>query len=425
MQTGKRKFDLNKVVNRLNNLIIVISVFAGPAYLSVLQASVSENAASSSAKISEEDEQLIDKFLDDTLGIDPAKIAAQKAQPSNNAPDSASGFSLSSGYGIEKNVLNSSWLNLESSKFYTAADFYYTRRRNRVNSLNVYVFLDNTHYPDLEVESDKREFFTRAQGKIWITESNALGVGLSYWQQLSFDADSAVENEPIPKYTNEEYIVAPSWEKDFGDNYFFITELELLNKRTHLPTDDFDRIKLVTRLKKKYGRGSETRVTLDSSKSMYVEGENLDLEGFSVEDTLLEIESQSLGLYNRHSWSASSGLRLKSQLVFLTQKDNGPGYYNYDYGYLGETFQFQLAEWNFSSTLRYSYYQYTKRKALSVDGDAEDLFNSIFEVDAKLEKNFGDNLLLKLEALSLESASNDLDKVYTSDSILLGVIWFF
>jgi len=109
----------------------------------------------------------------------------------------------------------------------------------------------------------------------------------------------------------------------------------------------------------------------------------------------------------------------------LTQKDNGPGYYNYDYGYLGETFQFQLAEWNFSSTLRYSYYQYTKRKALSVDGDAEDLFNSIFEVDAKLEKNFGDNLLLKLEALSLESASNDLDKVYTSDSILLGVIWFF
>ena len=60
-----------------------------------------------------------------------------------------------------------------------------------------------------------------------------------------------------------------------------------------------------------------------------------------------------------------------------------------------------------------------------MDGDAEDLFNSIFEVDAKLEKNFGDNLLLKLEALSLESASNDLDKVYTSDSILLGVIWFF
>ena len=108
-----------------------------------------------------------------------------------------------------------------------------------------------------------------------------------------------------------------------------------------------------------------------------------------------------------------------------TQIDNGPGYYNYNYYYLGETFQFRLANWQFSSTLRLNYYQYAERKRTTAEDDAEKLINSLIEVDAKVERNFGDDLSVKIETVGLQSASNDLTKEYTSDSFLVGVLWFF
>ena len=398
-------------------LLLWFTVFSG---LYLVSASASEASSSSSDKLSKEDEELIDKFLDETLGIDPAKAEKELARPS-----SASGFSVYTGYGYEKNVLSSDWLNLSSRKSYTIADYFYARKKNRVNQLNFYAYLDNSHYPDLEVESDKHEFFSRAQGKWWITETNALGISLSYFYQITFDVDAAVEFEPIPEYKNEEFIVAPLWEKDLGNNLFFVTELEFLSKRTLVPADDFERYKLIALLKKKYAQGSEIRITLDTGSSAYDQGEILDLDGFTIEDTKLRIDSYSLGFFNNHYWSGDKNINLKSYLFLQTQIDNGPGYYNYNYYYLGETFQFRLANWQFSSTLRLNYYQYAERKRTTAEDDAEKLINSLIEVDAKVERNFGDDLSVKIETVGLQSASNDLTKEYTSDSFLVGVLWFF
>jgi len=425
--TNSRKKRADGIAVHKLILIILLPflIFTSGAFFKSLKASESEATTPGSANLSETDEQLIDQFLDETLGIDPTKVAIEKLPLPAIRPSSASGFSLYSGYGFEKNILTSDWLNLSSRKFVTTADFYYSRRRYQANNLNYYVFLDNSHYPDLDVESDKQELFTRAQGKFWITKTNALGLSLSYLYKLTFDTDNAVKDQPIPKYQNEEYIVAPSWEKDFGNNCFFVTELESFYRRTQASADDFDRFKLITLLKKLYGRGSESRITLYTDRSLYNEGETLDLDGYPIEDTKLRIESQSLGFFNSHYWSGSGRINLKSNLVLSTQKDNGPGYYNYSYYYLGETFQLRLAEWNFSSTLRYTLFQYSERKGSSTEGDPEEMYNRLFEVDTKVEKQFGDNLSVKFETVSLQSDSNDLSLVYASDSLLLGVIWFF
>ncbi len=422
--SGKKWVD-ELAVKRLVFIIIWLLLFVVcHDYSQYVTASGLETGFSNAGNLSKKDEQVIDKFLDEVLGIDPASITLENEQLDENKPLSSYGFSFFAGYGAEKNILDSNWLKLNSNKYYTTADFYYSRTRNRINKLSFYVFLDNTQYPDLESENDKGELFTRAQGKFWTTDTNALGASLSYYYQLSFDVDNVVKNEPIPEYKNEEYTATPSWEINLGNGGFLKTELEVLNKRSQEAADSFDRFKLITQLKIVYGKGSESRITLDADTSSYDTGEILDLDGYTLENTKLKTESQSLGLINSHNWSGNSRINLRSNLVFLRQRDNGPGYYNYDYYYLGETFQFQLAEWKFSSTLRLTQYQYAERKGSSVDSNSEALYNSLFEIDTKLERKFGDDFLVKLETVSFQSVSNDLSLEYTSDSVLFGLIWF-
>jgi hypothetical protein len=400
-------------------------IWAGVCFFNALNIEASETkiSAATDLELNSEDKLLVDQFLDKVMGISHDSIPELQAETSS-IPTTAYGFSLNLESGHEKNVLNSSWLNLSSNKLFTAVDFFYSRKRSRINELSFYVYLNNSHYPDLDTDGDKQGFFTRGGGKSWISETNALGIDLSYFKQLSFDANNIVENQPIPMYRNEEMIVTPTWEKDFGDGYLLGAKLEALSKRTQEPADDFDRQKIIAYLKIGYGRRSENRITYESDRSLYKDAENLDLEGYIIDDTKLEIESGSIGLINNHHWSGQNRVSLFSKLVYLAQEDNGPGYYNYNYAYWGETIRVQLAGWQFSSSFSYSIYQYEERRVYTTDTNSEPLYHSYLNLRCGVKRDFGDDLTFKIDTTSLISKSNDLLDQTSSDSIMFGVIYF-
>lgn len=367
---------------------------------------------------------MIDQFLDEILRIDPEAIQMENFRTDSGEIPLEFGFSLYGGLGYEKNILGNSWLELNSRKYYSGIDFFFARGTDRSNLLNVYTIFENTHFPDLETINDKREFFTHALAKFRVSRSNSLGVGFSYLYQLSFDADNTVESEPIPMYKNEELIVAPVWEIEFGKAFSLATELEWLQKRTVEPDDDFDRLRFRSTLKNRYGNNSKNQITCEADKSDYITGNILDLDGDRIENTLLTTDSGSLSYQNSHFWPGDEfKIRLKSSLVFLVQQDNGPGYYDYDYYYLGETFQLYFSGWRFSASLGCSYYDYTTRKIIDTDGNPDNYYHWYFNANLGLSWEFGKDLSLKSELFGLISESNDPIENYRTDSLLLSLVW--
>jgi len=403
--------------------VLVFPVIAGVDFFNHVQATELNATFSGTTDLSKEDERMVDQLLEETLGINPATIA--KGQPELAKASIASGFSVYTGYGVENNILNSDWLELDSPKYHSTADFFYSRKKNKKSNFNLYVFLNYSHYPDLDTESDRHELFTRAKGTFWIDDKNSLGAALSYLHQLSFDTDNTVEDEPIPEYKNEEVVFSPFWERDLGSNCSIISEIELRHKETKEPTDNFDLFKLTAQFKKGYDKDSENRIVVDAGQTLYDEGEILDLEGYPLEGTSLKTESLSLSLSNSHFWSTNSVINLKSKLMALKQEDNGPGYYNYDYYYLEETLQIQWTDWKFSSTVSATQYRYAERKSASATGDSETIYNLLFEIDAVLELKIGTDFLAKIEAVALQSTSNDQSMEYSADSILVGFFYYF
>lgn len=377
-----------------------------------------------STEISKEDEQLVDEFLDKVLKIDPASLQGNSAGAAETQI-SVHGFNLYFSYGHDTNVLDSGWVQVGSDFYRTAADFYYKLGQEKDHKIDAYVYIENIRYPDLDAHNDQQEFIGRISGSRGLTGSVFYGANLMVASGITYDADNAYENETLPKYKYSNITLTPSLEIYTGKDVSLVSEVELFRERTSNPDDDYNRQTGRLTLTDAYRRGSENRIYCEFDTSEYQDAEVLDLDGYIIEDTLLVIDAWSVGVSNQHLWAGEHGLSLNSSLSYYRQEDNGPGYEDYSRYYIGESLQFGILGWFFSTSLGYSVYDYPKRRIYLENNSSQEYFLTVLTTGLEIRRDFRNDFSLKTGFNGLSSDSNSVYDKYEKSSFSIVLSCFF
>lgn len=377
-----------------------------------------DSSSDNSPELSEQDQILIDTFLDEVLTIDPLDIGSDPSQDTPNDPWLTYGFGLFGGLGLEKNVLKLSWLKLDSVKYDLAADFYLTLGRPETQVLDFYLYYELEEYPDINSQSNNNQLFSSLAANWKVTPSNQIGLMMSVTNQTMFDTDNAQNDQAVPAYLNEQISVSPDWVLSFGEKSSLSLELGRFRQLTSNPVDDHEKSSLALEISVSYGHDSRAIFTIREENADFLESEISDLNGDYLENTLLKTELRSARFWNHHNWSDQTGI--SSLLVYAENRDNGPGYTHYNFINWNEAWRFQIKGWMLNASFGYSYYHYTARTIS--EGALFYITNTTIRLN--ISKELKTDLILNSSIFAIKSDSNQSADRYESGFFRINLAWY-
>ncbi len=382
--------------------------------------------AFSGAQSSDDEDLQIEQMLDDLMGEDPSIIsegAFLEKEPKQEIKTHC--CELMIGAGRKTNVLGSSELDLDSNLMKASLDYSFTSGASQSSLWNVYSFYEQTAYLDLDVEGSQYLFLTWIQNKRALTESSFWGFDLDYIDYTSFDTSNAEEDKTLPQLRVQEISIAPFWESVWDKKTTLLIELPLSRYTTDETADEYNSLSLSVSVIKKYQERSDFQVKIKTDQRHYTEGETPDLDGNAIDGQKLQLTINSIGLQNNHYSINNPNWMVKSDIELKNQRDNGPGYYNFNGFTIIETLQYLVDRWKFEGKGALRILRYTERTIDSSSKNKEKMFIQTTDIGLALEKKFTRSLSLKAEIKQFNSASNDDAENYSTGALLVAASMLF
>jgi len=414
------------ILIKLNNCTPLKIVSFSLMIFSVAVLSPKNSSAEAVNQISEltanihSDDQDAEQILDAIIGEDPSLITVSEDEILDPEPDALSFFSLNLGAGSEKNVLDSSLTELDSSFTYSRFDYYYSQQKNSPYGFNFFVLAENRDYHDDLLEEDERLLITQLQGRLNLSTDSVVGIKFDYFMFQYFDQNSELTDLSVSMINNDEIAISSFWELKAESGWKGTLEGAILQNRTEQTDEDYQGLKFALSIQKSYGLDSNSVITFESIKNSYVEQEIQDENGQFITDTKLETDISSFSFKNHHVWAANNAWMTQTNLTVISKKDNGIGYLNSQGIEFSEAVNFKTPFWKIFAKVTVLNTDYPER-VLDLVRDKPNLNIVLLKASGGIEKKIFGPFFVNSELMVTNSESNDTAEVYDSASLILSI----
>ncbi|MDX1953281.1 MAG: hypothetical protein SFY81_13960 [Verrucomicrobiota bacterium] len=264
--------------------------------------------------------------------------------------------------GYSDNVLHSE-INHEKSAFIRGMlDASLFRLPYDSNEFTFFLTLEDKRYLSSDTVNKEQLLLAQADYKYGFANGWIAGIKADY---LYYDqvvdvsiTTTNLESLPLKSHTlGLTPILQKHWQQ-----YFLELELPAARQNYESPLDDTWEWGEKLRFGRKYGHRSETSLAFSWRKRFYDEREQLELDSSAIPDSSLEFTQQEIELELRHNFDSRRRCRGRFKAGYLFNRDNGPGYFDYDRFRLtaGLTWRWETGEVSLSGRyVKYSYQNQT------------------------------------------------------------------
>jgi len=318
---------------------------------------------------------------------------------------------VTTGLGYRKNVQRTSIAPEDSGFFNTSADASLTRFAESGAYVMLFVLFDDTQYFNAPSVDYERFISATLQAARPVGPNDELGAQFNYlYQHQVVDLS---ETETLLKRTlvdGRTYSLRPHWKHSLGDGWAVQVEAEAL-RQFYRGDDisDYWQPAAGARLIRSYGHRSEVSLVGLSKYIGYDSREKFDHDGMAIHNTELIYRQCEGGVQWRHNFDKERQWRTTSKLSYMSNQDNGSGYFDYDRFLVSQQLRWKNPLWEIKSTARLGLYDYPEQEV----GDERRERSSV-SVDLRIERRLGKRWLVYSFAEHEWNRSNDeLDEYST------------
>lgn len=341
------------------------------------------------------------------------------AEPTNRSPiavwDGTARGTV--GVGYRDNVLRTAVAPESSGFFITTADASLMRLSETGSQLLLLVVGEDVRYFDSPSVSKEQVFSGTVQGAVPLGVQDELGAMLQYLYQNQV-VDASETEADLRRLLVEGHGITfrPQWKHTLRPGWILQLEASMDRQLYAADLDDFwegaGRLSLIH----KYGRRSEWSVSFQSKHRRYDSREQFDSSGVAIPGTSLVYWRPEVSGQWRHYWDEGRHWRTTTKAGLLLNRDNGPGYFDYDRAQFAEQLRWSRSGWEVSAQARFGWYFYHEQR---IGGELRD--RSYVLLDLRVERRLGKHWLLHAAAEREWNFSNDPLDDYTDWMVNGGV----
>lgn len=310
---------------------------------------------------------------------------------------------VTAGAGYRDNVLRTA-IGPESSGFYiTATDATLMRLSETGSQLLLLVVGEDVRYFDSASVPKEQVLSATATGSMPFGENNTLGALLQYlYQNQIMDASETEANLRRLLVEGHGLAFRPHWKRILRPGWLLQVEGSMDRQFYAGELDDFWEGAGRLTLTHPYGRRSEWSVSLQSKHRLYDKREQFNGGGRAITNTSLTYWRPEVSSQWRHYWDEGRHWRTTTKAGLLLNRDNGPGYFDYDRVQVAEQLRWANSGWDISAQARFGWYHYREQRI----GNAHRERTYVL-LDLRAERRLGKHWLLHAAAEREWNLSND------------------
>jgi hypothetical protein len=337
------------------------------------------------------------------LCLPACRSAAQET--TNLAPvavyDSFTTVSASGGY--RENVLYSAVIKENSWFTKTALDTGLMRLSESGSFLLLYFLVEDTRYLDTSAINYEQVMSGSIQYTEPVSEKDEAGFQLNYlYLHQILDASQTEANLYRILVEGHQVEFRSHWQHTFSKRW--ATKLEAVGLR-QIYTETLDNYSEAggnAELTYSYGTRSEASVAWESAIRHYDTREHYDRQGVPLADTDLRYYQNELSAKWRHNWNKERTLQTTTRLSAMLNRDNGPGYYDYDRLTFHQQVRWEKNDWQFKVNASAGTYRYRVQQV----GNSS-LNRSYLSIDTRIEKKVSTHWNMYIATQHEWNESND------------------
>ena len=160
-------------------------------------------------------------------------------------------------------------------------------------------------------------------------------------------------------------------------------------------------------------------VSYEYGNKLYDSRSQRDSRGFSLPETMLELETQDIIGKWKRDWGKDRNLQTQTKLSVKLNRDNGSGYNDYDRYGISQKFTFKTGPWEVVGDAKYSYFDYSIQTVGFLN-------NALFErktlrARGRVEREIAKKLKLYCEYAYEQSRSNRPEEEFDQHNFTVGI----
>ncbi len=349
---------------------------------------------------------------------------AQEADVSTWLPRWSYGGSARTGAGYRDNVTLSHFAPQESAFFLSGLDFSATRLPIDGPQVDLLLTAEDRRFlGDTSVDHETIAFGQAQATTFWGGQWRA-GLGAEYlYQDQVLDASVTETNLVAVPALGHTIAARPAVRWDWAETDWLELQFPVQRQLFQAPLDDYWAAGPKLTAAHAYGYSSEVGLSWELTRVAYDDAPELTAGGEPIPGTHRAYTRPEMRLLWRHYWDKNQRWRTATKLVFLLNRDDGSGYFNYSKVQFSQQLRYRVKTWEAVAEAKLADYRYDVQTVSP--NDLTKRKRQEFLLNLRAEKHLTKFLGLFAEYEREQTFSNLTIDEYTVNTVSGGLLWEF